>query len=209
MENDRGLKELEQKVFRSYFKDGLWDIYGALILLGFGLTMVTGWDYLMLAFVTLAVILLLLRRRIIVPRLGQVKFSSERQVKTKRSKLIATVTLTFTMLIGVVFFVLFSTNSMPRWLDIWMGDYFLAVFGGMLAILIAAAAYVVGVWRYYVYAALTFIAYVIANILRSNDMEGVPITVAGGIVLISGLIILTRFLRKYPLPPQETSSVSE
>jgi hypothetical protein len=110
------------------------------------------------------------------------------------------------MLIGMIFFVLFSTNNMPRWLDIWMGDYFFAAFGGMIAILIAAAAYVVGVWRYYVYAVLTFVAFVVANILRPNDMEGIPIIVAGSIILVSGAIILTRFLREYPLPPRETDS---
>ena len=202
MENDRGLKEIEKKVFSSYFNDGLWDIYGAFILLGFGLTMVTGWDYLMLVFATLAVVLLLFRIRIVAPRLGRVKFSSERQAKTKKSKLIAIIILTFTALLGMVFFVLFSTNNMPEWLDVWMKDYFLAGFGGMLALLIAAAAYVVGVWRYYVYAALTFIAYVIASILRPNDMESIPIVIAGGILLISGVIILIRFLRKYPLPQQ-------
>jgi MFS family permease len=205
MENDnRSLKEIEQKVFRTYFMDGLWDIYGALILLGFGLTMLTGWSYLMLAFAILAVILLLFRQRIVMPRLGQVKFSSDRREKTKRSKLIAMVTLTFTMLLGVIFFVLYSTDNMPGWLDIWMGDYFLVVFGGVLAILVAVAAYIVGVWRYYIYAVLTFVAYVVANILRPDDMEGVPIIVAGGIILISGVIILMRFLRKYPVPPQET-----
>jgi len=204
VENDKGLKELEQKVFRSYFKDGLWDIYGALILLGFGLTMVTGWDYLIIAFAAIAVILLLFRQRIVIPRLGQVKFSSELQVKTKRSKLIAMAILTFTMLLGVVFFVLYSTNNMPRWLDTWMGDYFFVAFGGVLAMLIAAAAYIVGVWRYHIYAVLTFIAYVLANMLRSNDMEGIPIIVVGCTILISGVTILTRFLRKYPLPPQET-----
>jgi MFS family permease len=207
MENDRGLKEIEQKVFRTYFMDGLWDIYGALILLGFGLTMVTGWDYLMLAFVILAVMLLLFRQRIVMPRLGRVKFSSDRQGKTKRSKLIAMATLTLTMLIGMVFFILYSTDNMPRWLNIWMGDYFLAAFGGVLAVLIAAAAYVVGVWRYYIYAVLTFVAYAVANILRPDDMEGVPIIVAGGIILISGATVLTCFLRKYPIPPQETGGV--
>ena len=204
MENDRDFKELEQKVFRSYFNDGLWDIYGALILLGFGLTMVTGWDYLMLAFAVLAVLLLLLRKRIVIPRLGQVKFSSERQTKMKRSTLIAMITLTFTMLIGVVFFLLFSTNSMPGWLDIWMGDHFLAAFGGMLALLVAVAAYVVGVWRYYIYAALTFIAFILASMLRPNDVEAIPILIAGGIILISGAVTLMRFLRKYPLPSRET-----
>jgi hypothetical protein len=116
-------------------------------------------------------------------------------------------TLTLTMLMGMVFFILYSTDNMPRWLNIWMGDYFLAAFGGVLALLVTAAAYVVGVWRYYIYAVLTFVAYAVANILRPDDMEGVPIIVAGGIILISGVIILTRFLRKYPIPPQETGGV--
>jgi len=208
MVKDVNLKEIEKKVFRSYFHDGLWDIYGAFILLGFGLAMVTGWDYLIAVFAALAVILLIFRQRIIVSRLGRVKFSSERQTKTKRSILIAVVTLTFTALLGVVFAVLFSTNSVPEWLDVWMKDYFLAGFGGMLALSIAAAAYVVGVWRYYTYATLTFISFTFASILRPNDMEGIPVVIAGGIILISGAVILTRFLRKYPLPPQEADGVS-
>jgi len=87
-----------------------------------------------------------------------------------------------------------------------MKDYFLAGFGGVLALFIAAAAYVVGVWRYYVYAALTFIAYVIASILRPSDMESIPIVVTGGTLPISGVFILIRFLRKCPLPPQEMDS---
>lgn len=206
MEHHMGLKELERKVFMSYFKDGLWDIYGAIMLLGFGLTMVTGWDYLMLVFAVLAVVLLLIRKRIVPPRLGQVKFSSERQTKTKRSIVIAIVIGTVTMLIGLVFFVLSYTNNMPGWLELWMGDYFFVAFGGVLALLVTIATYIVGVWRYYVYAALIFIAFVFASRLRPDDMESIPILIAGGIILISGAVILTRFLHKYPLPPRETDS---
>ncbi|MFC1949168.1 hypothetical protein ACFLW0_03240 [Chloroflexota bacterium] len=208
MATNVNLKNIEKEVFASYFKDGLWDIYGGLMLLGLGVAMVTGWDYLMLAFAVLAVVLLFFRRRIIVPRLGRVKFSSERQTKTKKATLITVITLTFTMLLGVVFFVLFSTNNVPGWLDIWMGNYFFATFGGIQALLVAVAAYVVGVRRYYIYAALVFVSYVIGGILRSNDMESIPILIAGSIILISGAVILTRFLRKYPLPPQETDSAS-
>jgi len=190
----------------SYFKDGLWDIYGAIMLLGFGLAMVTGWDYLMLVFAVLAVALLLIRKRIVPPRLGQVKFSSERQTKTKRSIVIAIVIGTVTMLIGLVFFVLSYKNNMPGWLELWMGDYFLVAFGGVLALLVTIATYIVGVWRYYVYATLIFIAFVFASRLRPDDMESIPILIAGGIILISGAVILTRFLHKYPLTPRETDS---
>ncbi len=208
MPTDVNLKEIEQKVFRSYFHDGLWDIYGAFFLLGLGLTIVSGWDYLIAVVAALAVVLLLFRQRIVRPRLGRVKFSPERQTKTKRATLIAVITLTFTMLLGVVFFVLFPTNNVPGWLDIWMGNYFFATFGGIQALLVAVAAYIVGVWRYYIYAALVFISYVIGGILRSNDMEGIPILIAGSIILISGIVILMRFLRKYPLPPKEIDNAS-
>ena len=206
MKNDKDIKEIEKKVFRSYFNDGLWDIYGGFMLLGFGVAMVTGWDYLMLAFATAAVLLILLRKRIILPRLGRVKFSSERQIKTIKSITIALVTLTFTALLGGVLFVMFSTNNVPEWLDLWMKDYLFAAIGGTLALLIAAAAYVIGVWRYFAYAILIFSAYVIAGILRPSDMEGIPIVIAGSIIIVLGAVILTRFLRKYPLPPQEHNS---
>lgn len=108
------------------------------------------------------------------------------------------------MLVGVVFFVLFSTNNVPGWLDLWMEDYFLAAFGGIIALLVVIAAYIVGVRRYYIYAVLAFIAFILASILRPNDLETIPILAAGSIILVSGVVILIRFLRKYPIPPQET-----
>ena len=208
MTTNMNLKDIEKKVFSSYFNDGLWDIYGAFLILGFGLSMISSWDYLMIPMATVAVVLLLFRPRIIKPRLGMVKFSIERQVKTKKAKIIAFIILTCTALLGLVFFILFSTNTAPEWLDNWMANYFFAAFGGIQAIFVTIAAYVVGVWRYYVYAALIFLAYVITGILRPYDMEYIPILLAGSLMLIAGAAILTRFLRKYPLPPKELDSAS-
>ena len=206
MLNDIELKEVEKKVFTSYFNDGIWDIYGGLILLGFGLTMLTGSVYLQLAFVTVAMVPLLLKRRIVISRLGLVKFSPQRQAKTKKSLVAAMIVLTATALLGFVFFVLFATDSMPQWLHTWMQNYFLVFFGGMMAVLVAAAAFLVGVKRFYAYAILIFIAFSIAAMLRMADLEGVPVTVAGGLVLLSGIWILVRFLRDNPLPGEETIS---
>lgn len=208
MGTDVNLKDVEKKVFSSYFNDGLWDIYGALLLLGFGLAMVSDWDYFMIPVATIAVVLLLFRQRIIRPRLGLVKFSLERQVKTKRAKIIAFTALIITALLGAAFFILFSTNNAPEWLEIWMANYFFATFGGIQALFVAIAAYVVGVRRYYIYAALIFISYVITGLLRPYDLEYIPVLVAGSIILISGVALLFRFLRRYPLPPKEIDSAS-
>lgn len=203
MNNDVNLKEIERKAFTSYFHDGMWDLYGGLILLGFGFTMLTGWDYLMLPVVVTAMVPLLIRKRIVTPRLGTVKFSPERQARTKKAMLAAVITGTFTALLGMVFFVLSSTDTMPQWLEIWMHDYFLAFFGGMIAVLITTAAFLVRVKRFYVYATLVFIAFFLASMLRSEDMEIIPIIVVGGLILLSGIVILIRFLRHNPLPKEE------
>ena len=206
MFTDSDLKEVEKKVFTSYFHDGLWDLYGGLVLLGFGLTMLTGISYLLIVFVAVAMVPLLLRKRIVIPRLGIVKFSPERQSKTKKSLLAAMAVLTFTALLGLVFFVLFTTDTMPQWLERWMHDYFLVFFGGMIAVLVAAAAFLVSVKRFYAYAMLVFIAFFLASLLRPEDLEGIPITAAGGLVTLSGTLILIRFLRNNPFPAEETSN---
>jgi hypothetical protein len=203
MSNNIDLKEVEKKIFTSYFHDGMWDLYGGLILLGFGLTMLTGWDYLMFAFVAVAMVPLFIRKRIVIPRLGMVKFSSERQTKTKKSILAATITLTFTAILGMVFFILYSSNTMPQWLEVWMHDYFLIFFGGMIAVLVLIAAFLVSVKRFYVYAVLIFIAFFLASMLRPEDMEVIPITVVGSLILLSGIVILIRFLHNNPLPKEE------
>ena len=203
MTDDLDLKEIEKKAFTSYFHDGMWDLYGGLILLGFGISMLVNGDYILLAFVAMAMVPLLIRKRIVIPRLGIVKFSPERQARTKKSRLFAITTLTFTALLGMLFFVLFSTDTMPQWLDVWMSDYFLVFFGGMIAVSIATAAYIISVKRFYAYAVLVFTAFFLASLLRPDDMEGIPIAVAGGLILLSGSVILIRFLRHNPLPRRE------
>lgn len=203
MMTNNNLQNLEQKIFTAYFHDGMWDIYGGLLLLGFGLGMLTGQMYLLIIGVCLAMIPLLLRKRIIIPRLGLVRFSSERQLRTKRQKLIAIIAGGLFLLLGIVFAMLFSSNLMPGWLVVWMADYFLAVFGGMLAVIVAVAAYLVGVKRFYGYAGLVLISFILAGILRTYDLEGIPVITVAAIVLLSGISVLIHFLRKYRLSTRE------
>ncbi|UCE98356.1 MAG: hypothetical protein JSV74_03285 [Dehalococcoidia bacterium] len=203
MNTNLELKELERKIFTSYFNDGMWDLYGGIVLLGFGLTMLTNLDYLIVAFIALAMVPLIIRNRVVIPRLGVVKFSPERQAKTRKSKLAAMIALTFTALLGMVFFILYSANAMPYWLENWMHDHFLTFFGGMVAVLVLAAAFLVSVKRFYLYAIAVFIAFFLASTLRSQDMEGIPITVAGGLILSWGIFILVRFLRNHPQSQEE------
>ena len=203
MANNIDLKDLERKAFSSYFHDGMWDLYGGLILLGFGLSVITEQMFVMIICVILAMVPLLIRKQIVIPRLGAVRFSPQRQAKTRRAKVIAVTIGCVTLLLGVVMAGLFSSNVMPSWFDIWISDYFLIFFGGMIAVIVAIGAFIVGVKRFYIYSLLTFAAFYLANFLRGDDMEGIPIATAGGLVLLSGIGILTRFLTTNPLPNKE------
>jgi hypothetical protein len=195
------LKKIEQKIFTSYFHDGLWDIYGGMILAGFGLTMLTGQIMALIGLVTVAVVILMFRKRLVIPRMGSVTFSAERVARTKRSRAIAMTVLTLTFLLGLVLFALFSLDEVPPWLRSWMADYFLAAFGGILALMVSAAAYMVGIARYQAYAGLVLLAFILANFLDVHP--GLPVTIAGGIILLCGAYLFIRFLRKYPLPAGE------
>ena len=199
MTNEIDLKKIERKAWTSYFHDGLWDIYGGFILLGLGLTMVTDQDW-WLGVMILGMLPLWAKKRITYPRMGYVKFSPQREAKTKKSILTAGIVLSGTALLGVIMFLLVSTNSLPQWLDAWLADYFLVLFGAMIAAIVGLGAYVVGVTRYYAYAMLVLIAFAASQFF--NTSAGLPVTIAAGVILLSGLVVLSRFLRKYPMPKE-------
>ena len=202
MTQDVDLKQIERKAWTSYFHDGLTDLYGGFILLGLGLAMLTDQMW-WLALMVIGMAALWARKRITYPRMGYVRFSPQREARTKRSRIIASMVLTATMLLGVILFALVSTNGLPQWLDAWLADYFLVAFAVMVGAIIAVGAFMVGVARFYAYAVLVFAAFVAAQFFDTS--AGLPVTITAGVVVLCGLAILIRFLRKYPLPPQEGS----
>ena len=202
MVNDVDLKEVEKKVFASYFNDGMWDIYAGLLLLGFGLGIITGQTIVLIGFALLAMIPPFVRKPMVMARLGSVRFSVERQQRTTRYKTAAWVVGTIALILGVVMAALYSTGSMPGWFDDWMRDYFFVFVGGMLAVIAAMVGYIINVGRFYLYALVVFGGFLAAALLRPDDLEGIPITVAGGLILLAGIVILVRFLIQNPLPKE-------
>ncbi|MGB2800480.1 MAG: hypothetical protein WBC55_09855 [Dehalococcoidia bacterium] len=200
MTQDVDLKQIERKAWSSYFHDGLTDLYGGFILLGLGLAMLTDQSW-WLALMLLSMLALWARKRVTYPRMGYVKFAPQREARTKRSRIIASMVLTSTMLLGVIVFALVSTNSLPQWLEAWLADYFLVAFAVMVGAIIAVGAFMVGVARFYAYAVLVLIAFAAGQWL--NTSAGLPVTIAAGVILLSGLAVLIRFLRKYPRPAGE------
>ena len=200
MTQDADLKHIERKAWASYFHDGLTDLYGGFILLGLGLSMLTGQIW-WLALMLVGTAALWARKRITYSRMGYVRFSPQREARTKRSRIAAGIAVAGTMLLGVILFALLWTNGLPQWLDAWLADYFLVAFAVMVGAIIALGAYLAGVARFYAYAVLVFAAFAVSQWLNTPD--GLPVTIAAGLIVLCGLAVLIRFLRKYPRPAGE------
>jgi hypothetical protein len=197
MTQDADLKQIERRAYVSYFQDGLTDLYGGFILLGLGLAMLTDQMW-WLALMLVGTAVLWARKRITFSRMGYARFSPQREARTKRSRIAAGIAVAGTLLLGVILFALLWTNGLPQWLEAWLADYFLVAFAVMVGTIIALSAYLLGVARFYAYAVLVFAAFVAAQLFDISP--GLPVTIAAGVIVLCGLAVLVRFLRKYPKP---------
>jgi len=189
------LKDIQRKVYMSFFQDGLWDIFLGLFILGWGLSILTEAAYLPgISFLGIYFAIWGIKRWLTYPRIGYVRFSATSRRKiTGRFVILGTVVL----LVGVMMAVVWGIGARPQWL----ADYFPLVFNGMLAAIVCFVAYWARVNRFYLYAVLIFLGAVF------HLWVGIPwefgFIGAGGIIVLIGLGILISFLRKYPKVVEE------
>jgi hypothetical protein len=190
------LKEIQRKVYMSFFQDGLWDIFLGLFILGWGLTILTEIPYLAGAFfISIYFTIWGVKKRLTYPRIGYVKFSeSSRRRITARFAVLGVVVL----LVGVMMAVLWGIGARPQWL----ADYLPLVFNGMLAAIVCFVAYWARLSHFYLHAALIFLGAVLHLWLGIRWEFG--FIGAGSIIVLIGLGILISFLRKYPKMVEET-----
>ena len=107
MDNPISLKSTEKKVYRSTVADGLWDIFIGFVVLEFAIAPLLSsrlgdfWSSAIFLPIWLLVYLIIkfIRKKIITPRVGTVKFGKPRKQKLMRFTLIM-------MIINVVVFIL-------------------------------------------------------------------------------------------------------
>ena len=199
MQPNINIKEVQRKVYMSYFQDGFWDILLGLFLLAWGIGILTdsaaltgGW------FIVAYSAMWALKRRITYPRIGMARIPQERKLSAKLA--IAGVVVLF---MGIIAFLLVSLGSTPQWLS----SYFMFIFGVILAIIVSSIAYWWKINRWYAYAALALVG------VAFHQWLDAPLylcfVVPGTIVILSGLVLLTCFLRKYPKPAGEEHYVNQ
>jgi hypothetical protein len=181
------LHHVERRAWRLYFQDGLWDIFLGLVFLGSGLRSLTGnlWYYLLVAAGVLA--LILGKRWITLPRLGQIHFSPQRK---KRGNVLRIVTLVGLLITAVIFVLLaldVDLSALP------LSWFFVFMVPGIFLLM----AYMLDFTRLYGYAVLVAVFTVLGEFVGNPQAAWAQI-VAGLVPLTVGILLLIRFLRIYP-----------
>lgn len=199
MSQNIDLKKIERKAYLTYHQDGLWDIFLGIAFFGFATAIINDQAAIMAVLPVLLISCAAgIRKKFTLPRVGYAKFSAQREARKKRglSRLIATLTITFFM--GLVAFWAFSGES-----DIqnFIRSLGLIPFGIALMLVIGAVGILYDIKRFIVYAVLIIIFFISGHVLRSDPQA--YFLLLGIIFLTVGLIMLIRFMRKYPRPAND------
>jgi hypothetical protein len=210
--SDNDLKSLERRTFRTITDDGLWDVLLALVFALFAvapmLSQVLGdfWSAAVFLPIWLAAYLIVrfVRRRIVIPRVGTVRFGSERRQRLHRFALVMLGVNAAAALLGLIV----TAGVQMNWLE-FGSDPGNIGYPVILAIVIlagfTAAAYMLNIPRYYLYGLMLAIAPVIGEWLWRNDLaahHGYPIAfgVASAVMFVAGITRFGVHLRQHPPP---------
>jgi MFS family permease len=190
------LGSLEKAAFRSRWRDGVVDLLGGIgvLLVGAMWSMDIFWAA-GLPVPILLVAWILIRKRIVEPRIGRVTFKRERR---EREEGLTKAGVWFG--VGVLlFFVALSAFEMRHagGMGAWFQERAAALPVTLLALMALQAAIMTGVKRFIGYAALFLATGSVAT--RVGLEPGPQILIGGGIVFVSGLFLFIRFLSRHPI----------
>jgi len=194
-------KKIERRVFTSFFQDGAIEAFTFIFLLQLGLPALfsrSGFGDLESALITLPIALILLivvflvRKFVVTPRLGRVKFLPER--RRKLSKLIIVPILT--LIAGAIVGYIYTENASLR--NIFTG---LIPFSLSSIIVFGAAAYFLDMKRLYVYGVIIGLVFplgkYIETIIISRNTLPATILFAAFVFFIISVVFFMTFLKKY------------
>ncbi len=190
------LKEIERKAYTSYHQDGLIDIFIGFTILAFGILMFTDLAWMGGIFAIVAITGYTSAKKVFtIPRIGYVKFV---QYKVKMMFAGVMIAIILTALLGSFAFIAIEIEKgMPLWMSL-LVENGLLIIGLSGASFISLFAYVFRIYRLYAYGILTLIIFVAGHFVILPFPHFVVLL--GALILLSGLSVLIRFLRKYPIP---------
>jgi hypothetical protein len=207
MNESINLKQIERKAWTSYFQDGLTDMNFGILMLAIAIQdTCLGWiENSWLRTVVFMVIALLgglltvlARRFMTMPRLGLVKYNTERKRKGWHLSIILGVLVLLTVLMVLV--TALANRNPETWGRIMPGGLgmpvFVAIFVGGIFTLIA---WFIDFWRGYLIAFLFAVSIFVSMVLHAYWM----FWITGTLVTVTGVVLFILFLRKHPIPHME------
>ena len=197
-------KKIERKVFTSFFQAGFIEAFTGIFLLQLGLPALfsrSGFGDLESALLALPIALILLvivfvvRRFVVIPRLGHVKFLPERRRRLSRLVLVPVLTLIAGAVVGYIF----SENTPLR--QTFVGQI---PFSLIPIIVFSAAAYFLDMKRLYIYGVIVGLAFPLGKYLETVivSRNALPATMLFTAFVFLGIatVFLVASLRKYQEP---------
>jgi len=204
MSQQISLKGAEKKAFRATINDGLWDILLGCFFLTFGIVPFLStslgdfWSSAVFLPFWLIVLLVikLLRKYVVTPRIGVVKFGQARKAKLRKFTIVMLIVNAIALILG--FAAVMSFGIVP-------GQIYTIIMGLILLIGFSIAAYFLDVSRLYFYGLLVGLAFLVGEWLWAHGYashHGFPITfgTTAGIMILVGLAVFVRLLRDNPVP---------
>jgi len=197
-------KQIERKVFTSFFQAGFIEAFTGIFLVQLGLPTLfsrSGFGDWQSALLTLPIALILLivvflvRRFVVTPHLGHVKFLPERRRKLSKLIIVPILTLIAGAIVGYIFW----ENASLRHIFVGQIPFIL-----IPIIVFGAAAYFLDMKRLYVYGAIVGLVFPLGKYLEtvivSRNTLPVTILFTAFVFLGIAIVFLVSFLKKYHEP---------
>ncbi|MEJ2747631.1 MAG: hypothetical protein P8183_06945 [Anaerolineae bacterium] len=203
MKQNITFKDLRQKTYLAYHQDGILDTLVGLGIIGFGVSMLMDSS---LSFALSWVPFFLyapLKKRITVPRLGYVKFDSERTTSVRMIILLLVGITTLALFLGL--FVFMRGDRMSTDLSALLDKYLLLLLGSFVAVGFVVAAALSGIKRFYGQALLGEL--VLITGIELGLQPPTYVIIWGVLTFLIGGWLLVQFLRKYPVVGEDGDDV--
>ncbi len=194
MTENAKLQAIERKAFISYHRDGILDIcVGSAIsnLVIFIWLLPEFWFFVVGGLVVWTSVYAGLKKKVTVPRMGYVEFSATRKRRIQNVFLAGVILLVFGNLLGI-----FAMIYPPLGILIFESQYTILLIGIFGAFIFSFIGYISDMMRFYSYG-IVFLATSVMTFFFPIIII-LPLIVVGVTILFYGLVLLYRFLEKYP-----------
>lgn len=191
MSHEADLKTLAKRAYRSYHQDGVIDLLIGWMAFAFGLRLALDAPAVGLLAWLPVLAYLPIKNALTVPRMGYVQFGAEYGARhRKRLGIILAIMLSILVLV-IAGLVLVAPGGMAA-----LGENGMLIYGAVITLLLVIGGLLSGIGRLIAYGLLCIVLAI------AGALAGLPdyllFIVLGLIILLVGVFLLARFMRKYP-----------